>query len=90
MTNQCQNTGYGTVFKEAIGRGSRSPHPKTTHEESVVVSLNHGLLPPLTVISSRFKIDSYEAYTTNRDTVILTVNNLTQTDLPFIGRPKSG
>jgi hypothetical protein len=84
MTNQFQNTRIEPYSRKLLDVALEVGILKTAHREIVVVSLNHGLLLALTVMSSR------SAYTTSRDTVILSANDLTQMDLRIIDGPKRG
>jgi hypothetical protein len=84
MTNQFQNTGMEPYSRKLLDVALEVGILKTAHGKIVVVSLNHGLLLALTVVSSR------STDTTSRDTVILTANDLTQMDLRIIDGPKRG
>jgi hypothetical protein len=84
MTNQFQNTRIEPYSRKLLDVALEVGILKTAHREIVVVSLNHGLLLALTVMSSR------SAYTTSRGTVILSANDLTQMDLRIIDGPKRG
>jgi hypothetical protein len=82
LTNQFQNTGMEPYSRKLLDVALEVGILKNGHGEIVVVSLNHDLLLTLTVMSTR------SAYTTKRDTVILTANNLMQKDLRIIDRPQ--
>lgn len=72
----------GTVFPEPIGRGSGGIHIlDNTYQEVAVVSLYDGVFLTLNGTSNVSNIDLHEIYITERNTVLVTANNVTQADL---------
>ena len=81
----------GTVLKEPVGRGSGSIHIlNSTYNEIAVVSLYDGVFLTLNGTSNMSNIDLHELYITERNTVLVTANNVTQTDLRSVGGPENG
>lgn len=81
----------GTVFREPVGRGSGSIHILDhTYQEIAVVSLYDGVFLTLNGASNTSNVDLHEIYVTDRNTVLVTANNVTQANLQSVGGPKSG
>lgn len=81
----------GTIFKEPVGRGSGSIHIlNNAYQEIAVVSLYDGVFLTLNGTSNMSNIDLHEIYITNRNTVVVTANNVTQADLRSVGGPRNG
>ena len=81
----------GTIFKEPIGRGSGSIHIlNSTYHEIAVLSLYDGVFLTLNGTSNMSNIDLHEIYITERNTVLVTANNVTQTDLRSVGGLENG
>ena len=80
----------GTRYSEPIGRGSGSVYILNKHYQDIAnVSLGGHFLT-LNGTSSTSNIDLHELYITDHNTLIVTANNVTQTDLSSVGGPNPG
>lgn len=80
----------GTIFPEPVGRGSGVVHIlNQQYEEIAQVSLG-GNFEALTGLHYPSNIDLHELYITSNNSIVVTANNVTQTDLSFVGGPTNG
>ena len=81
----------GTISKEPVGRGSGSIHIlNSMYDEIAILSLYDGIFLTLNGTSNVSNIDLHEIYVTQRNTALVTANNVTQTDLRSVGGPENG
>jgi hypothetical protein len=80
----------GTIFPEPVGRG----YGTVVIMDNTYSVIANVTLPGNFVTSDgptfESNIDLHEIYITNRDTVLVTANNVTQTDMTSVGGPKKG
>ncbi|KAK6431280.1 hypothetical protein LTR95_012559 [Oleoguttula sp. CCFEE 5521] len=81
----------GTAFPEPVGRGNGAVHILDNHyEEIAVVTLAGNFLELTPGASYESNIDLHEIYITADGTLLVTANNVTQTDLTSVGGPEDG
>ena len=81
----------GTVFPEPVGRGYGQIHLlNSSYQEIAVVSLPGDFLTSNGTETFPSNIDLHELYITPNNTVIVTANNVTTTDLSSVGGPNPG
>lgn len=81
----------GTLFSEPVGRGNGQIHILNNHyEEIAVVKLPGNFLELTLGASYESNVDLHELYITEKDTILVTANNVTLTDLTSVGGPKEG
>jgi hypothetical protein len=80
----------GTGFPESVGRGYGFIYLlDASYEEIADVSFS-GNFKTTTNETYPSNIDLHEVYITNRDTTLVTANNVMQTDLRSVGGPENG
>ena len=81
----------GTSFPEPVGRGHGSIHILNKHYEEIANVSLPGNFVDLTVGETyESNIDLHEMYLTERGTILVLGNNVTQTDLRSVGGPETG
>ncbi|GAB7357940.1 hypothetical protein MBLNU230_g0107t1 [Neophaeotheca triangularis] len=81
----------GSLFPEPVGRGNGVVHLlNKQYEEITTVKLPGNFLELTPGATFESNIDLHEIYITEQDTMLVTANNVTLSDLSSVGGPKEG